>query len=548
MNFFGFLEENFVKDNNFSEIPLEVRIDQKEEQEHRLNVTILFGYVCLMILTVLTIWLFHNHRIPFLHESGLVLIYGLIVGIILRFGVNIDPFSTINVIPSNEENVTSIIENLSKRGPPDVMLMDISQLSNDSDYNVYNRTLAYKYQGGILDINNDVRTKTEFDAEIFFNILLPPIIFNAGYSMKRRFFFRNIGSIFAFAFVGTTISTFSVAGVLYLVMFLFPYLQKTMSILDLIRFGALISATDPVTTLSIFNDLNVEVNLYALVFGESVLNDAVAIVITRTLEDYEMNQLENGQNGFGITAMFGSILQFLYVFGVSFIVGSIIACFNALITKFSRIRDLPELESTLLILMSYNAYLLAEMLHLSGIVAILFCGICQAHYTFNNLSEESKGITRQFSSVLNFICENFIFLYVGVSMFVCRTHNYNLPFVIGSFIAIIVGRAANIYPLSFLLNRIRRTKIPWNSQHMLFLSGLRGAIAFGLSVNLTLTPSRNIIRTTTQIIILVTVIISGGSTTNVLLWLKIPVGTFYCNVNLIIANSRYIMSLKHAII
>ena len=89
-------------------------------------------------------------------------------------------------------------------------------------------------------------------------------------------------------------------------------------------------------------------------------------------------------------------------------------------------------------------------------------------------------------------------------MFVCRTHNYDLPFIIGSFIAIIVGR---------------------NSQHMMFLSGLRGAIAFGLSVNLTLTPARNIIRTTTQIIILVTVIISGGSTMNVLKWLKIPTGT-----------------------
>ena len=53
------------------------------------------------------------------------------------------------------------------------------------------------------------------------------------------------------------------------------------------RFGAMISATDPVTVLAIFNDLHVDVNLYALVFGESVLNDAVAIVLTRTLEDYE---------------------------------------------------------------------------------------------------------------------------------------------------------------------------------------------------------------------------------------------------------------------
>ena len=56
---------------------------------------------------------------------------------------------------------------------------------------------------------------------------------------------------------------------------------------DSLHFGAMISATDPVTVLALFNDLHVDVNLYALVFGESVLNDAVAMVMTRTLEDYE---------------------------------------------------------------------------------------------------------------------------------------------------------------------------------------------------------------------------------------------------------------------
>ena len=66
-------------------------------------------------------------------------------------------------------------------------------------------------------------------------------------------------------------------------------IYSTFSFLDSLHFGALISATDPVTVLAIFNDLHVDVNLYALVFGESVLNDAVAIVFTRTLEDYEEN-------------------------------------------------------------------------------------------------------------------------------------------------------------------------------------------------------------------------------------------------------------------
>ena len=58
---------------------------------------------------------------------------------------------------------------------------------------------------------------------------------------------------------------------------------ENVTFIDNLHFGALISATDPVTVLAIFSDLNVDVNLHALVFGESVLNDAVAIVLVEVL-------------------------------------------------------------------------------------------------------------------------------------------------------------------------------------------------------------------------------------------------------------------------
>ena len=147
------------------------------------------------------------------------------------------------------------------------------------------------------------------------------------------------------------------------------------------------------------------------------------------------------------------------IFGASFLVGSLMGCITALITKFTQIKQFSQLESTLFILMSYSTYLLAEVLHLTGIVAVLFCGICQAHYTYNNLSKESRSTTRQFFALLNFMAENFIFSYVGVSMFTFPKHKFDPAFIIGSFVAIIVGRAVNIYPLSFLLNLGRKTKI-----------------------------------------------------------------------------------------
>ena len=112
-----------------------------------------------------------------------------------------------------------------------------------------NKTWVYDLKGEIRETNeSEIDLKSTFDPEIFFNILLPPIIFHAGYSMKKKYFFRNIGSIFAFAFVGTAISTFTVGGVMYGVTQFTPSLQNV-TFIDNLHFGALISATDPVTVL-----------------------------------------------------------------------------------------------------------------------------------------------------------------------------------------------------------------------------------------------------------------------------------------------------------
>jgi sodium/hydrogen exchanger-like protein 6/7 len=219
-----------------------------------------------------------------------------------------------------------------------------------------------------------------------------------------------------------------------------------------------------------------------------------------------------------------AIGEFLGIFSASFLVGSLMACLTAILTKFTHIRNHPQLETTLFVLMSYSTFLLSEVLNLTGIVAVLFCGICQAHYTYNNLSPESRAITRNFFDQLNFMAENFIFSYIGVSMFTFPNHRFDPGFIFAAFVAIIVGRALNVYPISFLLNLGRKTKITMNLQHMMFLTGLRGAIAFALSIRNTLTVSRQMILTTTLLIVIVTVIFCGGSAVTLLTWLGIPLG------------------------
>lgn len=97
----------------------------------------------------------------------------------------------------------------------------------------------------------------------------------------QKYFFRNLGAILTFAIIGTTLSAFLIGALMYgFVKLMTDSLKNSFTFLDTLYFGALISPTDPLTILAIFHDMHVDVNLYALVFGESVLNDAVALVLS----------------------------------------------------------------------------------------------------------------------------------------------------------------------------------------------------------------------------------------------------------------------------
>uniref|UniRef100_A0A453RIW7 Cation/H+ exchanger transmembrane domain-containing protein n=1 Tax=Aegilops tauschii subsp. strangulata TaxID=200361 RepID=A0A453RIW7_AEGTS len=89
-------------------------------------------------------------------------------------------------------------------------------------------------------------------------------------------------------------STSYLAGLIHLV--------YRMPLVECMMFGALVSATDPVTVLSIFQELGTDVNLYALVFGESVLNDAMAISLYRTMASLRTNA--SSQNIFVVILRF----------------------------------------------------------------------------------------------------------------------------------------------------------------------------------------------------------------------------------------------------
>ncbi|NXP14709.1 SL9A6 protein, partial [Thinocorus orbignyianus] len=378
---------------------------------------------------------------------------GVLVGVVLRYGIH---------VPRDVNNVTLSCQ---VQTSPATLLVNVSG-------KYYEYTLKGEISAQELNYvqDNEMLRKVTFDPEVFFNILLPPIIFYAGYSLKRRHFFRNLGSILAYAFLGTAISCLVIGSVVYgcvALMKVTGQLGGDFYFTDCLLFGAIVSATDPVTVLAIFHELQVDVELYALLFGESVLNDAVAIVLSSSIVAYQ--PAGDNSHTFDVTAMFKSIGIFLGIFSGSFAMGAATGVVTALISflLFTKLREFPLLETGLFFLMSWSTFLLAE----ACVVAVLFCGITQAHYTYNNLSTESQHRTKQLFELLNFLAENFIFSYMGLALFTFQNHVFNPTFVVGAFLAIFLGRAANIYPLSFLLNLGRRNKIGTNLQHMMMFAG-----------------------------------------------------------------------------
>ena len=342
--------------------------------------------------------------------------------------------------------------------------------------------------GSVLTVSGQTLSNlVTFDPQTFFILMLPPIIFESGYSLQKGDFFGNLGSILVFAVLGTLISTIVVgfgAFILGSVGISYP-----LTLLDALVFGALISATDPVATLAIFHALDVDQTLYMLVFGESVLNDAVAVVLFRTLMTFYEREHESYSE---------ALVQFVLVSLFSGVVGVIVALFSALVLKLTRLYQHPSLETALMFIFAYLPYLLAEALNLSGIMAILFGGIVMSHYSHFNLSTPSQLTCQQTFRTIALIAETAIFAYMGLSLPTLH-HTFHMGFICSGMVLILLGRAFNIFPLAAAINRRERqrhqqaartsptalpARISLKEQFIMWFSGLRGAIAFSLVLNM----------------------------------------------------------------
>ncbi|KAI9275710.1 Sodium/hydrogen exchanger family-domain-containing protein [Phascolomyces articulosus] len=366
-----------------------------------------------------------------------------------------------------------------------------------------------------------VQHMVQFNQGYFFNLLLPPIILNSGYELKRRNFFINFGTILTFALVGTFIAALATGALTFLYAYFHPE-GISISFIDSMIFGAILSATDPVTILAIFSQLHVDPQLYSIISGESLMNDAVAIVLSETLHKFRGQELH-------VTNILKGVGTFLGVFTASTLIGVLFGIVVALMLKHSELFRYPSIETCLIALMAYSSYLFSNSTQMSGIVTLLFTGITLKHYAYDNMSLRTKRATKYVFQILSQLSENFIFIYLGVNLFTQTDLDYKPLFILATTIIICISRYVSVAPLSMLINAVCRALgksekvLPRSHQLMLFWAGLRGAVAFALASGL-MGESAPAMRTTILAVVVLTVLLFGGTTGRMLQLLEIRTG------------------------
>ncbi|ONL95448.1 Sodium/hydrogen exchanger 2 [Zea mays] len=244
-----------------------------------------------------------------------------------------------------------------------------------------------------------------FSEDLLFIYLLPLIIFNAGFQVKKKQFFRNFITITLFGAVGTLISfTVISLGALGLISRLNI---GALELGDYLALGAIFSATDSVCTLQVLSQDETPF-LYSLVFGEGVVNDTTSVVLFNAIQNFDHGNISGAK-------LLNFIGSFLYLFGSSTILGVASGLLSAYtIKKLYFGRHSTDHEVSIMMLMAYLSYMLAELLDLSGILTVFFCGIVMSHYTWQNVTESSRVTTKHAFATLSFIFETFLFLYVGM--------------------------------------------------------------------------------------------------------------------------------------
>ena len=282
------------------------------------------------------------------------------------------------------------------------------------------------------------------------------------------------------------------------------------TMMDALSFAAVISATDAVAALTFIHE-DTEPKLFSILFGEGVVNDAVCIVIYKILTDFQ-----RGGGQFSFSAVVGMFETFLSLFLWSFVIGLGMGIIGSLILKSLKKYNIGrQAECALICLFAYLSYILSEELELSPIIALLFNGIFNSHYSFYNLSFQAREESSILSRVLSALAEAFVFVYLGLTAVHYFQVAFSWSFMIFELFVVVCGRFVSVYGICILMDlfHVSNFKLSFVERGICGCSGtIRGAIAFGLSISIVSKSelNRDILLSTTLSLVFISTIVFGA--------------------------------------
>ena len=304
--------------------------------------------------------------------------------------------------------------------------------------------------------------------DIILYIFLPALIFESSYNLDARRLLHNIGPVLTLAVPGLLISTFVIGTFLWLVTAI-PY---SISLL----LGAILSATDPVAVIAIFRQMGTPERLSTLIEGESLFNDATAIVVAGILTGVVLEQN-------GATTVGGGIFNFLVLFlgglavgiGLGYLTGKIIGW----------IASESFIDIGLTTALAYLSFLIAEdIFHVSGIMATMGAGLTLGSWGRIRISTSVRIYLEHFWALLAFLANALLFLLVGMKVDLGSMWQ-TMDLLVWVIAAMLIARAIVIFCMLPLVGRLPGSQpISFPYQFIMFWGGLRGAIALAIVLSL----------------------------------------------------------------
>jgi CPA1 family monovalent cation:H+ antiporter len=307
--------------------------------------------------------------------------------------------------------------------------------------------------------------------DLIFFVFLPVLVFESAYTINVRLLLKNLLPILFLAIPIMLLSTFIAAALIYAGIGHpqgFPWIAALLT-------GALLSATDPVAVVALLRQMGVPERLALLMEGESLFNDATAIVVFSVF-------LAIASGTEGPMSLEDASLHFLKVFFGGLLVGAITGLLFSLLLRLSQETVIKALAT---VISAYLSFVAAELVfHVSGVMAVLATGLVLGYQGQVTRAASPENFVAELWEFNAFVANTLVFLLMGVTVTLAMFEERWLAMLIG-IAAVLMARALGIFTCVPLLNRLTPIEaINRPYQVVMFWGGLRGAVTLALALSL----------------------------------------------------------------